>query len=46
MRAFWAYIKVDEELTNQRQIQDICEEIEGNVAHVVEVTPNAPTQEN
>jgi hypothetical protein len=46
VRAFWAYIEVNEELTTQDQIKEICEEIEGNVAHVVQVIPTAPTQEN
>jgi len=46
MRAFWAYIRVDEELTSQDQVREICEEIQGNVAHVTDVVPNAPTAEN
>jgi hypothetical protein len=46
MRAFWAYIEVDQELTTQEQIKEVCEEIQGNVSHVVQVIPNAPTAEN
>lgn len=45
MRAFWAYIEVDQLLTTRDQVTEICEEIKGNVAHVIEVIPNAPLPE-
>lgn len=45
MRAFWAYIEVNENLTNQDQIREICRQME-EVDKVVRVIPNAPTQEN
>lgn len=46
MRAFWAYIEVNHQLTTQEQVKEICEEIQDKVAHVVQIIPNAPTQEN
>lgn len=45
MRAFWAYIRVDQELTTQDQIREICRQLE-EVEHVTEVRANAPTAEN
>lgn len=43
MKQFWALISTDEELTTKQQVDDICEEIQGNVAHVVTVQPQALT---
>lgn len=39
MKQFWALIHTDQELTNSDQVQEICNEIAGNVAHVTAVTP-------
>jgi hypothetical protein len=45
MRAFWAYIRVDEELVSQDQIEEIVRQFQ-KVDHVEEVIPSSPTQEN
>lgn len=39
MKQFWALIHTDTELTNSDQVREICDEIQGNVAHVIQVTP-------
>lgn len=45
MRAFWAYIEVDENLVTQKQIEEIKQQVE-EIDHVIRVTVNAPTAEN
>lgn len=41
MKEFWALIRTDQEMTNTDQMQEICNEIEGKVDRVIQVTPGS-----